>query len=128
MYVRFVTSAVDSRSGQKQGLFTALYGLERRGELAEYEIEWLVTLETWFGDNLPTPNRFSRSTKPEAARTAITWLKASATAHVTRMHELAALLEQKDVHVDEIRSEKPGYIVYEDEYQVAAVPFASETF
>ena len=28
----------------------------------------------------------------------------------------------------ELRTEKPGYIVYEDEHQVAAMPFAQEAF
>ncbi|HZS57690.1 MAG TPA: hypothetical protein VFA43_00370 [Gemmatimonadaceae bacterium] len=43
------------------------------------------------------------------------------------MRQLVTLLEHKDVAVEELRTDKPGYIVYEDEHQVAAVPF-SETF
>jgi hypothetical protein len=43
------------------------------------------------------------------------------------MRELAAFLDNKDVHVEELMTERPGYTVYEDEHQVAAVPFAKET-
>jgi hypothetical protein len=39
------------------------------------------------------------------------------------MHALAALLRAKDVPVDILTTDRPGYIVFEDEYQVAAEPF-----
>jgi hypothetical protein len=43
------------------------------------------------------------------------------------MRELVALLVHKDVPVEELRTERPGYIVYEDEHQIAAEPFMQET-
>jgi hypothetical protein len=43
------------------------------------------------------------------------------------MRELVALLEHKSLAVEELRTERPGYLVYEDEYQVAAMPFEGET-
>jgi hypothetical protein len=46
-----------------------------------------------------SPQRLSWSTRPNAPERAITWLKASASAHVTHMRELASLLEHKDVPV-----------------------------
>jgi hypothetical protein len=39
------------------------------------------------------------------------------------MRELAALLETSGVHTRMITTRRPGYIVYEDSHQVAAVPF-----
>jgi hypothetical protein len=36
---------------------------------------------------------------------------------------LAAVLEQHGVSVEMLRTSKPGYVVYEDRYQVVAVPF-----
>jgi hypothetical protein len=59
---------------------------------------------------------------------AISWFKLSATEHVSRMRELVALLEHKDIAVEEFRTDKPGYIVYDDAHQVAAIPFTNETF
>ena len=44
------------------------------------------------------------------------------------MRALAALLEHKDTAVDVIESDRPGYVIYEDEHQIAAVPFVRETF
>lgn len=59
---------------------------------------------------------------------AISWLKLSATEHVAHMRQLVALLEHKDIAVEEFLTDKPGYIVYEDDHQVAAIPFTNETF
>jgi len=50
------------------------------------------------------------------------------TEHITRMRALAALLDHKDTPVAAFETDKPGYVVYEDEHQVAAIPFGRETF
>jgi len=39
------------------------------------------------------------------------------------MHNLKAILEGHDIHVEIISTHNPGYIVYEDEHQVTAEPF-----
>jgi hypothetical protein len=44
------------------------------------------------------------------------------------MRELVTLLEYKDILVEELRTSKRGYILYEDEHQIAAIPFEHETF
>jgi hypothetical protein len=128
MYVRFVIRERDPDSDQQTGLFSALYALERDEQLEPYQLDWFRALERWFNDHLPRPARLNWSTRPNAPRRAITWLKLSATEHVVRMRELAALLEHHDVCVDELRTDKPGYVVYEDAFQVAAIPFSHETW
>jgi hypothetical protein len=128
LFLRFVSADRDRRSDQQQGIFTVLYALEREGQLAPYELEWFRGIEEWFNNHLKRPDRLTWSSRPNAPERAITWLKMSASDHVARMRELVTLLEHKDVPVDELRTDKPGYIVYEDEHQVAAIPFNSETF
>ena len=112
------------KSDRQQGIFQALYDLEDAGELGPHEIDWFVAIEQWFDKHLKKPDRFAWSTRPNAPDRAITWLKMSAKEHVARMRELAALLEHKDVVVEELRTDRPGYVVYEDEFQVASIPFA----
>ena len=56
---------------------------------------------------------------------AICWLRETATDHLARMHEIKAVLEQQDVLVEQVWTTKPGYVVYEDNYQVVALPFSS---
>ena len=128
MYIRFVVSEHDPDSGRERGVFTALYALERSGELAEYERVWFHEATDWFNKNLRSPERLAWSSRPNAPGRAISWLRASAVEHVARMRELVSLLEHKAIAVTELRTERPGYVVYEDEYQVAAMPFERETF
>ena len=128
MYIRFVVSERHESSDQQRGLFSAIYDLESRGELAAYELEWFRATEQWFNQHLRRPDRLAWSTRPNAPERAISWLKASATEHVSRMRELVALLAHKDVAVAELRTTRPGYVVFEDEHQVAAIPFEPETF
>src|ERR1019366_3724354 len=48
----------------------------------------------------------------------------SAQERIGKMREMVALLEHHDVSVRMIKTTRPGYVVYEDEFQIVAVPFA----
>jgi hypothetical protein len=124
MYLRFVVADRDPTSQQPRGVFQALYRLQRAGELAQHEAAWFAETEEWFSRHLKRPSRLAGSSRPNAPARAISWIKASAIEHVSRMRDLAALLEHKGVPVEELRTTRPGYVVYEDEYQVATIPFA----
>ncbi|HUH84044.1 MAG TPA: hypothetical protein VLX85_05515, partial [Stellaceae bacterium] len=63
------------------------------------------------------------SPRPHAKAQAISWFKDWANEHVARMRELQRVLEKHGVAVEVLTTERPGYIVYEDEFQVAAYPF-----
>jgi hypothetical protein len=128
VFIRFVTSGRDPQSDQERGIFSALYDLEKSGDLLLYELDWIRAAESWLNANLKLPGRLAWSRRANAPERAITWLKVTATDHIAKMRELAALLEHKDVQVRELRTDRPGYIVYEDEHQVAAIPFPGETF
>jgi len=39
------------------------------------------------------------------------------------MWEIVQILEAHGIVIDVIRTDRPGYIVYEDEFQIAAEPF-----
>ena len=43
------------------------------------------------------------------------------------MRELVAILETHGVAVRMLKAQRVGYVVYEDEYQVVAEPFADMT-
>lgn len=124
MYLRFVVAERDPDSQQPRGVFQALYRLHRAGELAAHEAAWFAEAEAWFNQHLKRPSRLAGSSRPNAPDRAISWIKASAIEHVSRMRSLAALLEHKGIPVDELRTARPGYVVYEDDYQVATIPFA----
>ncbi len=124
IHLRFVVSQLDPDSGRRQGLFQAAASLEDRGALAVHEIGDYREVVNWFRENLAKPDRFSISTRPHARAQALSWFKADSAAHIAKMRALQRILEAHDVGVDVLRTERPGYIVYEDEHQVAAYPFA----
>jgi hypothetical protein len=125
MYLRFVIHRNDEDSGRRLGLFQALSDLEHAGSLLAHEqIVWDDTYE-WFRKHLRKPRSFTRSSKPHAKKVAISWFKDSASEHIANMYVLVQVLEAHDLTVDVIRTERPGYIVYEDQHQVVAEPFGT---
>lgn len=126
MYIRFVIHQNDSESGRRQGLFQALSDLDHAGVLEPHEIDLYDEVCDWFKANLRKPRSFTRSSKPHAKKVALSWFKDTATEHVAKMRILAQVLDAHSISVDVIQTDRPGYVVYEDEYQVAAEPF-SET-
>ena len=81
----------------------------------------------WFRKNLKKPQSFTRSSKPHAKKVAISWFKTHAIEHIARMYELARILHSHGIEVETIKTERPGYVVYEDKHQVAAEPFKDTT-
>ena len=123
MYIRFVTEIVDEDSGRRQGLFQALAGLQDDGQLADHENDLYLDTIDWFNNNLKEPLRFRVSRKYHKQNTALSWFKTSAARHIDKMRDLQYLLEAHDIQVTVLTSDRPGYIVYEDPYQVVAEPF-----
>ena len=126
-FVRFVVAERNNSSDQQTGIFTALYALEKQGQLEPHELTWFHEIEQWFNRHLRRPKRLAWSSRPNAPERAITWLRMTADEHLRNLRQLVALLEHKGVPVEELRTEKPGYVVYEDAHQVAAIPFPNET-
>ena len=127
MFIRFVQYERDPDSGLRTGLFVAAYRAMSDPTLSPALKGPCSSLLSWFENNLSTPHRFnSTSSKGGWRRTTLglSWFKPTATDHLRRCHELRALLEQMDVAIEIIRTKRPGYIVYEDAFQIVAEPFA----
>ena len=127
MFVRFVTASLDSDSGRRQGLFQAIAELRDAGELSVYEQQQLDDIYDWFNDNLKVPYQLSRSTRYHAKKVAISWFRDAATAHIARMRQIAGILDAHGIETEMIRTDRPGYVVYEDNFQIAAEPFNDTT-
>jgi hypothetical protein len=124
VFLRFVTSEIDADSGVEAGVFVAAYRLYYSDRLPAYEDERLGDLIAWFRLNLRRPSRFSRSSRGRAPGRGICWFRPTAREHLARMHEMAAIVEDDGVLVRRIKAPKVGYVVYEDEHQVVAEPYA----
>jgi hypothetical protein len=123
MFIRFVVPVRHRHSHCLTGVFHAAFDLRDRGLLTGVEGARFERLRQWFNRHLPIPDRFARSRQPHAHASAICWFKDDAAEHLEWARELAALLARHGVATQVLRTDKPGYVVYEDDYQVAAVPF-----
>jgi hypothetical protein len=96
------------------GVIGAAYELLRQ-EATSYELRrelehWIE----WFEENLPVPDRFNRTKSKGWYRRetrGIAWLRTSAADHLGAMATA------------EVRSERVGYVIYQDEFQLIAEPF-----
>ena len=123
-FVRFVVASPDPTSQVRQGVFQAAAILRDEGALAEAEVRVLQDALAWFSKNLPKPERFSRKRNSyHRDQRGIAWFKDSATEHLRRIREVVSVLEKHGRSVEMLASPRPGYVVYEDEYQVVAEPF-----
>lgn len=126
MYIRFVVDEIDGYSGVALGIFQAMYRLWRAERLNRAEQAWWDDVRAWFNVRLERPARLMRSQRRGAEPCAISWFKPSARQHIRRAFEIVALLSEHHVHARMVRSRKPGYVVYEDDFQITAEPFRPE--
>lgn len=122
-YVRFVVGRKDEDSHVEQGIFQAVAQALERQNITGSDAEGLIEVREWFSDNLERPSSFGR----DNLRLGICWFKADATEHISRIWEMVHILERNGIYVKKIRTDKPGYVIYEDEWQLVAEPFRKGT-
>jgi hypothetical protein len=126
MYLRFVVANIDEDSERELGVFHAAVNLREEGKLYAYEEEQHDSIRQWFNENLRRPTRFTASKPPfyRKQSKAISWFRDSACEHIARVRDLVAILRNHGIPVRMLKADRIGYVVYEDEYQVVAEPFA----
>lgn len=93
-----------------------------------HDADQLNALLNWLDDNLDVATRFAKSKNRHAHGKALSWVKPSASDHIQKSQELMTLLESYSVRSEMLTTATPGVIVYEDEWQVAAIPFKERDF
>ncbi len=124
MFIRFVCDEIDEDSRVSAGLFCAAEKLLDEVKLPEYESGVLMEAIDWFGRHLRNPYRyrFDRERRRLAYRS-ICWFRATATEHVHHAWQMVAILEERDIFMRMVKTDVPGYVIYEDEAQVLAFPY-----
>lgn len=122
--LRFIVNEIHPESGRRMGVFQSVSRLRNENLVAGADRKKLDELWEWFDKRLLEPDRKARSKKKSAAHRAISWFKPTASHHLARMAEMTEILGRHGVAVETITTDKPGYVTYEDEFQVAAEPFA----
>ncbi len=122
-YIRFVIGRKDEDSHVEQGIFhAAMLALEWQ-QITGHDADELNGIRAWFGEHLERPDSFGRN----RLRLGICWFKTEAVEHISRIWEMARILERNGIYLKKIKTDKPGYVIYEDEWQLVAEPFRKGT-
>lgn len=122
---RFIRIQATTRN--ERGGFSGVFGLVNRlafnGELSEEEDRFRRINNRWYDAAYPNPSRvdptvYDHELNPRAAA----WFKGTAVHLLRRVTGYLAILDRHGVAYVTLRTDDPGRIVYEDPYQVVAVP------
>jgi hypothetical protein len=108
------------RLGVEVGIFVAVDHLRRAERLTEDEEELYFDVHEWFEIHLPNPPFYDDGNTPGA----VTWFKSSSTDEMRqRLEPLCGILDEYGVKWVAAESTDPGTIIYEDRFQVGAIPY-----
>ena len=115
-YIRFQTQLPCRNTGRPAGIFFAAGSVDDRTSLPDVTRDRLHEVLIWFNRNLTVPKL------NDSDRRSMFWFRSGSQPIISRLWELAHLLEEEGVFVTKVRTQHPGMIVYRDEHQVAARP------
>jgi len=114
-YVRLAVSRMDRNSHCPTGVFIASSELRDSDYVPPELVDRIISIREWFNEHLPAPD--------EVDSRAIFWFKPGAGEPMRMIWKLAELLDEGGYPVSRATCRNPGKVVYEDDYQVAAIPF-----
>ena len=118
MYVRFTIPSDGERTptGAAAGIFRATARLRETSRFNAWQHQLLDEDFDWFNQHLPFPTDIRRGR-------AVCWFKPEAREAISRVWRVVAIIESTGIAVRVYRRQRPGTIVYEDAFQVTAVPW-----
>jgi len=126
MYIRFIAEFKNDNGDTDTGVFQAAAFLRRSNNTFDYDKEYLFKIRDWFDSYLERPNRFNKASRKNGKNVSLSWFKSTATEHLQKMYDMKQILEKYDIEVTVIQRKNSGYIVYEDDYQVSALPHGKD--
>lgn len=123
MFIRF-QSSVPNRRGAFPGIFAMVNGVRDAGLLSPADAEWVRTWNAHSERAHTDPSTvIADCYDPTLNPGARSWFKDDATALLDMANRYTELLDRYEVPWTELRTARPGRLVYEDAVQVVAVPF-----
>lgn len=117
-YVR-LHAAYIGRVGAPVGIFVAVDHLRRADLLSLAEEDVYFDVDDWFNEHVPNPPFYEDGNSVGA----ITWFKTAVSNDlIARLRPLCFILDSHHVMWTESCTDDPGEVVYEDAFQVGAIP------
>ncbi len=118
-YLRFQTRIQNDYSHRPSGVFMAVNELRDSNQLTPYHSEELERHLSWLKMHLKSPAIL----KEDKNERAISWFHPRAKEPIRRVRAMIEILREYDIVFDQITTKRPGYVIYEDGWQVVAKPF-----
>jgi hypothetical protein len=118
------TRFINKQDKPQTGIFNAAEFIWDDNSTSDVDERLLKDIYAWFKQNLDVPKHFHSDYRTIGwERNALSWFKDSAKEHIIKMRDLIEILERYDLIVERIATKHPGQIVYEDDYQISAIPW-----
>lgn len=117
-YIRFIVRTDHESLTRCTGVVASLRILRDEGHLPDYYVDFANELFEHLNSGLPCPPFEEKAWSNDC----ISWFKDSEGAQewIKIFRDMIAILEDSDVEVATLTTDRPGMIVYEDRYQVVA--------
>ncbi len=124
MLIRFTVLGVDADTGKRLGVLVAAHLLRDEGHISAEEHRELRLRLEWFNEHLQIPSTY----KDLQNKRALAWFKPEAKRPIRYMWELKNILDRHGLHVEVLRTPDPGTVIYQDGWQVVAIPRRGQRF
>ena len=121
--IRFVGLVQNTENSSRMGIFSLLYVFRQNCDLEDYELRELERHCNWLGMHLRIPPPL----KDNGNHRAISWFRSTAKEPLKRIRGVKAILEEYGYIVEQITTTDPGTVIYEDGWQVVAIPQRRKT-
>ena len=117
-YIRFIVRSDHPSRTRCTGVVASLRILGEEGRLPDYQIQYSKELFEQLNEGLPCPPFLKSNWGPNC----VSWFKDTPPAQewISVFRDLIAILEDSDMEVGTLTTDRPGMIVYEDDYQIVA--------
>lgn len=117
-YLRFESQERCEDNASRLGIFHIAYRVRDAHATRIHDSNEINRLIQWFRDHLHAPDALEN---PQNRR-AICWFKETAHEPTNRIWAMVPILKDYGYWIDLRTTRNPGQIVYEDDWQVAAIP------
>ena len=117
MYIRFVSPWRCVRARAETGLFGPAYSAARAASVEPWMRAEIRRSLDWFSLHLAVPWDLSR-----CGRNGVCWFRDQAGRHVSEARYLAWLIGEAGLPIAELRMDRPGTVIWQDDHQVVALP------
>ena len=106
------------------GIFQLAFELRDRRDLPSYAFDELQSNLAWLKLHLKSPEILD----DDEHYRAIAWFKPDAHEPLKRVWAIKAVLEEFGYQIDLIKSNTPGLVIYEDDWQIIAKPIRKSPY